>query len=368
MAAMPAGHIVICFHDCATGGSELAAVRLAEAWVRRGRRVTLLIGAPDGDLLARTDLPHVLLDPPVHRSALSRLQLGPAMAARLPALGPDLVFLPGNFHFFLGAAIRKALPRLPVVAKISNPLIGAGVPAALARPLLGWATRGIDRFVAMSAGLARDAAALLPGRPVVHGPDPMWRRGRMVQARTQGPAPLAPLRLIGLGRLEPQKDWPLAIHTAALLAQTRPISLTIHGEGRDRAALERLVAKLGLAGTVSLPGFTADIDAALAAADLLLISSRYEGGPAVAAEALLCGVPFAATPCSDLLRGLAAAGGLGTLAQGHSPAALAQAVLQQAAAPPPAAAHIAATLAPLQEEAAADAYLAQFDAATGLTG
>jgi glycosyltransferase involved in cell wall biosynthesis len=66
--------------------------------------------------------------------------------------------------------------------------------------------------------------------------------------------------------------------------------LAIVGEGSARRALEAQIERLGLAGKVRLPGHVSPLDAELAAADALVLSSDYEGVPAVIAEALAAAV------------------------------------------------------------------------------
>lgn len=370
---MTARHILIPIHDFSAGGTEIIAFRLAEAWLRQGRRVTILAGARDGIMESRVPegAEVIVLEPQIRRSAVSRLRLGAPMGEAARRIAPDLVFIPGNFHFILARALRAALPGVPIAAKISNPLIPAGAPApvrAAAAFVLRRLTVGISHLCAMSAGLEADCRALLPAIAVSTIHDPFLADEAPVIARSGFPGGDGALRLVGIGRLEPQKNWPLAIAATGLLSRRRPCSLVIHGEGAERARLEALVARAGLGDVVRLPGFCPDVDGALDAADLLLISSAYEGGPAVAVEALSRGVPFAATDCSHFLRTLADAPGVGSLARGAGAAALADAVERQAALPFPAATAIDAAVARSRLTPAVNAYLALFDALAARRG
>jgi len=365
---MAARHILIPIHDFSAGGTEIIAFRLAEAWLAQGRRVTVLAGASDGPMAARLPAGAQLevLDPAIRRSPVSRLRLGAPMAVAARRIAPDLVFIPGNFHFVLARAMRAAMPEVRVAAKISNPLIpaGASAPARSAAALiLRRLTVGIDHLCAMSAGLEADCHTLLPHIPVSTILDPFLGDDAPVLARTGSPG--SPLRLVGIGRLEPQKNWPLAIRAVQRFSADQPCSLVIHGEGAERARLEALVARLGLGAMVSLPGFCPDVDAALDAADLLVVSSAFEGGPAVAVEALSRGVPFAATDCSHFLRSLVATPGLGTLAGGSDADALATAIKVQARQPYPSAAAIAAAIVRSRLTPAVEGYLALFDRLVG---
>lgn len=298
-----AQHILIVFHDFSFGGTEVIALRLAEEWARLGRRVTIVCGTPEGPLRAAVPRGvHVeTLEPEIGRSLFSRLRLRRALRAAVARLRPDILFLPGNFHIVLAGAVR-GLPRRPkVVAKISNPLAPAAGPL---RALIGrafrWAARDVDWFAAMSTGLAEDVRRITgtANVSVIHDPNATEIAGGVPRPRS---TETGPLRLLAAGRLVRQKDFALAIRVAVHLSQMRDVDLTIVGEGPDRAGLETLARRLGIADRVHLPGHVASIGPALDRADLLLVTSRYEGGPAVAVEALERGVPVVATDCSHFL-------------------------------------------------------------------
>lgn len=360
---MTAHHILIPVHDFNAGGTEAIAFRLAGAWLKAGHRVTILAGASDGPMRQRVPVGadiH-LLEPERRRSLLSRLFLGRPMADAARRIAPDIIFIPGNFHFILAAAFKTALPRVPIVAKISNPLTAGTGP--LDRLGIAWWTRGIDLLAAMAPGLEVDARMLLPGRAVTTIHDPFLDDDEMeVIARAQPPSPARPLELLAIGRLEPQKDFRLAINVLAALRRRREARLTILGEGRERPAIEAHVRRHGLEEHVDMPGHVADITPYIDTADLLLISSRYEGGPAVAVEALARGLPFVATDCSHLLREMVAAQPeVGVLIGTRDAAALADAAQQVALRQPPSRAAIERTTGAHGLNAAATRYLMEFN-------
>lgn len=103
--------------------------------------------------------------------------------------------------------------------------------------------------------------------------------------------------IIGVGRLEPQKDFTTLIRAFALLRKRLPIRLLILGEGSERAPLASLVTELGLDDDVSMPGFVANPYAFVSRSAVFVLSSRWEGFGNVIVEAMALGTPVVSTDC-----------------------------------------------------------------------
>ena len=345
---MTARRILICLHDFHRGGTERIALGLARAWTDSARDVTILCGSIEGGLRDEVDprVRVVALEPPVRRGLFSRFRLARAMSARLESLRPDIIFLPGNFHAALANGLRAAT-REPIALKISNPPV-PDMP--LAGGVFRWLTRGVTGFAAMNQGLRREVQAMLPGRNVVALHDPVYIQPAPPGSRTGK-------RILWIGRLERQKDPLLAVD---VIAATKGLHLTMLGEGSLRAAVEQRIQALGLKDRVACHGHVAAIEPFLAEADVLMITSRYEGGPAVAVEALAQGLPVVSTDCSFLLHDLITGPEAGRIVASRDPAKLA-AALAQVLTQPSASEVLKALAAPFEPHACAKAYLDWFD-------
>lgn len=371
-ANVPARHILIPLHDFSAGGTELIAFRLAGRWMAAGRQVSILTGAEDGPLRPRVPdgVGVHILSPQLRRSMFSRLTLGRAMMPAARMIAPDAIFIPGNFHFILGAALRRALPHAAIVAKASNPLwrdSSVSLPDWLARRIVQFGARGIDRIVAMAPALQDDVARLVGRDRVGVIADPFLDGDDAPTLRSGTPArPGAPLRLLTVGRLEPQKDPLLAIAVLAALRDRKvDAHLTLIGGGSLESELRAEIARLGLGAAVDLAGYVADPAPYYADADLLLMSSRFEGVPAAIGEALMHDLAFVATDCSAWLTALARDHPtLGAVVSERSPAMLADAVLARAALPWPTGDAIERGIGEHRLDRAAAAYLELFDSLT----
>lgn len=116
----------------------------------------------------------------------------------------------------------------------------------------------------------------------------------------QAVAPGGALRVLVLGRLDAHQkglDLLLAQLVQATAAQLDGLQLCLVGDGPYRPQIEALLAAHpALARHVTLRPWMAAQEA-LAASDVLLLASRYEGVPLVMLEAMALGVPVV---CSDL--------------------------------------------------------------------
>jgi glycosyltransferase involved in cell wall biosynthesis len=133
--------------------------------------------------------------------------------------------------------------------------------------------------------------------------------------------------LVAVGRLTPQKGFDLLIDAFARIVGEFPDwRLIIWGEGPDRAALERQIARLGLAGAVQLPGTSASREAWVESAGVFVLSSRYEGFPNATAEAMGAGLPVIAFDCDYGPRDMIDDGETGLLVRPEDTEALAAAM------------------------------------------
>jgi len=97
--------------------------------------------------------------------------------------------------------------------------------------------------------------------------------------------------IISVGRLTEAKDYPNFLHALNQLTDNK-LRILIIGEGELRPELEKLVYELNLQSKVTLVGVRMDIQDFYSAADLFVLSSRWEGFGLVVAEAMgsLCSV------------------------------------------------------------------------------
>lgn len=98
-----------------------------------------------------------------------------------------------------------------------------------------------------------------------------------------------------LGRLEPVKGQSYLLECLALLRERQiDFRCVLIGEGPDRNTLARRIVELGLQDRVFLAGFQAQVPEWLAAVDVLVIPSRWEGLPMALLEAMALAKPVVA--------------------------------------------------------------------------
>jgi glycosyltransferase involved in cell wall biosynthesis len=97
------------------------------------------------------------------------------------------------------------------------------------------------------------------------------------------------------GRLAGVKNYALLFDAIAELSSGTPVHAWILGDGVERARLEQEVTKRRLGRLVKFLGFQHNPWRFIAAADVFVLTSTYEGFGNVLIEAMACGTPVVAT-------------------------------------------------------------------------
>ena len=200
---------------------------------------------------------------------------------------------------FIRPTVHDVKPALIVTVHNAPP--AGGRTSAIYRVLELIVARNADSVLCVSADLEdrmRASGARWVGRAVV--PAPLASPGPDVSAETRaairaefGAAPGQAI-VLAVGRLAAQKGFGLLLDAAARWddIQPRPL-LVVAGEGQLAAELESRAASLGL--PVRFVGHRSDVPALLAAADVFVLPSVWEGQALILQEALRAGAPIVAT-------------------------------------------------------------------------
>jgi glycosyltransferase involved in cell wall biosynthesis len=173
----------------------------------------------------------------------------------------------------------------------------------LAKITYPWA----DNVIAVSRGVAQDLRQIT-GLPlekfeVIYNPAVTTTLFEKSQEPLDHPwfAPGEPPVILGVGKLEAQKDFPTLIHAFAKVRKTQHARLVILGWGpdRNREELEALAQELGVDEDVSLLGYVNNPYAYMARSAVFALSSRWEGLPFVLVEAMALGIPVVSTDCES---------------------------------------------------------------------
>ncbi|TDC67511.1 glycosyltransferase family 1 protein [Actinomadura sp. GC306] len=207
--------------------------------------------------------------------------------------------------------LRLSRGRTPVVVTLHNAVITGGRTAAVYGVLERIVARGADRVLGVSPDLEermRSLGARSAGHAIVPAPAPKAPPGPAVRADLRaelgvGDRPL----VITVGRLADQKGLPTLLDAARDWAgRTPPPLVAIVGDGpladelRSRIDAEEL--------PVRLLGRRSDVPGLLAASDVAVVPSVWEGQPLIVQEILRAGLPLVATRVGGI-PGMVGAGG-----------------------------------------------------------
>ena len=275
------------------GGIGRHVASLAAGLTARGMRVTVCCPATTA---TRFDFDGLVVRPVEIPARPGLGDWSVASTLRRALRGTDVVHAHGLRAGLVAGFARPA--GVPLVITWHNPV----PPGRLARLAGRRVARCADLTLGASADLVAQAAAL-GARDVRPGPVGAPARGTPGRDRDAVRAEIgvpdgAPL-VLSVGRLEPQKDDHLLVDAAARWrARPVPPVVAIAGVGPDYL---RLTAHISAArARVLLLGQREDVADLLGAADVAVVTSRWEARQLFAQEALRAGVPLVSSAVGGL--------------------------------------------------------------------
>lgn len=288
------------------GGIERVTARLAHSFVNLGI---------DIDLISNADSPHLWRMPSETRiidMKARRLSMNlPEVVRYLRQESPSALLATDHYLNELGLVARFiAGVKTRVVVAEHNQLsktvqnatrLKHRLTPISARVLYPWA----DGIVAVSKGVAKDLAqtANLPLEDIQTIYNPVTSPEMFAQSKEPIDHPWFKSQeipvILGVGKLEAQKDFPNLIRAFSKVRQVKEARLVILGWGPDRPQLETLIKELGLQSDVDLLGYVQNPYAYMARSTVFVLSSAWEGLPTVLIEAMALGIPVVSTDCES---------------------------------------------------------------------
>lgn len=336
-AARPVRPVRILFHinDFGRGGTETALLAWINALDRRCFVPAVSVAYPTDDLdfwrghslppdvevhvLARSRWSHVLHQAQRHR------KLG-KFEKLVHKLSTHAAIRPLVARRFLELASRHDivcdfdLSLRRIAGRAGVPWIGVShysFAARLGNKSMGHRTRRIRQFeryaavAVLTPDMLREARGLFRGTEARAEELPNVIQIDSIRRRAEEPVPKpdSPF-IVSVARLdEGQKDHRTLLCAYAKARERLPGigQLLLIGEGPDRASLEALAKELGIHDAVRFLGFCSNPFPYIRAAEMLVLSSRYEGFGMVLGEAMALGTPVISADCPtgprDLLEG-----------------------------------------------------------------
>lgn len=341
----PTKPIAILLPTLACGGTERVVINLIKGLTARNVPLELVLARAEGDFLSdvptgvkvvdlKTDFGFNIRDK-------ANLKLISSLVNYFRSEKPDIV-LANLYTFNVLAAIAQKLSGIStnLILVEHNPIFNRDYkPGRLLTTLMSWFYPKVN-VVAVSNGVAQALESNLKLKPnsvkVIYNPVIDQRLRQLANAPIEHPwfQPHQPPVFLAVGRLHLQKNYPPLIQAFALLRQQRPAHLIILGDGEEiQKQLEALIEQLGIGADVCLAGYEANPYAYMSQADVVVLSSRWEGLPTVLIEAMACGCQLVSTDCPYGPQEILAGGKYGRLVPVDDVPALALAMQQAIDAP-----------------------------------
>lgn len=316
------------------GGAERVMLNIANGFVEQGYEVDLILLAKQGEYLQQIP-PHVRVVSFFNNSnflAMKSLLVGGFKYLRYlrnnnPVAVISTLSRTNVFSLFFGLLGRKKSKLIVREATTLN-----NTDSLILKLLIKWFYPLAYKIVCVSQGVKEDLLSIgVPGNKLVVINNPIDYDKIVQQANMKSRHPWIENKnepiIVAAGRLTRAKGFDVLIQAFSIVRQKFPAKLIILGEGELRGQLLDICSSLKIQEFVDLPGYVENPYSFLKAADVFVLSSRWEGFVNVLVEAMAVGTSVVATDChsspSEILKG----GQIGRLVAENNSQLLAQAIL-----------------------------------------
>jgi glycosyltransferase involved in cell wall biosynthesis len=303
------------FISCLSGGgAERVAVNIANAWIARGDKVTIITLAPvTEDFYA--------LDPHIQRIGLklsgrssssvsgiiANVRRIWCLRRELKSLKPDVFLGMETSASILAVLASWGMSCCVVVSeRIHPPMMPV---SAIWGRLRRWTYPHASVVLALTEESREWLIRNCPGSNVTVIPNavqfPLLDGDSCID-----PDQILPETrriILAVGRLAPQKGFDMLVKAFGQIASSRPDwDLVILGEGEERENLLSAIASMDLSNRIFLPGKAGNVSQWYKRAELFVLSSRFEGFPCTLIEAMAHSLAVVSFDCDtgprDIIR------------------------------------------------------------------
>ena len=297
-------HLAMYIRFLSGGGAERIFVNLMPEFIKRGVKVDLVMNMADGPYLSEVPKEVRIIDFKTKKILAGLPKLVSYLRQERPTTLLSFLHYP-NEMAILAKHLAFVDTRVVVSERNALSMHAGNEPssekwsAISARLLYPFA----DGIIAISQGVAQDLVNVTGISPkhikVIYNPTitpGIFEKSQQPIDHPTFQVEQLPV-VLGVGRLDPQKNFSTLIEAFAKVRQVKPCHLMILGRGREEKELKALIRKLDIEDDVVLPGFVNNPYPYIKKAGVLVLSSLWEGLANVLIEALALGTPVVSTNC-----------------------------------------------------------------------
>jgi glycosyltransferase involved in cell wall biosynthesis len=316
--------LTIVLHDLRGGGAEKMMVRLANQMAEDGDEVSMILITGGGENTSFLSSNVKLVELHCYRTLKAFWPLRRALKAEQP----DAILAALTHINVISAAACFTLgwlKRLSVSERNAFSLdkkVNSNKVMRVAYLIAPWIYRMLPRpVICVSQGVADDlvVSTVVRSIDVVTAPNPVITQETISAAKEPAQHPWLVKKetpvIIAIGRLSYQKGFDMLIDAFSQVNKQVDCRLIIFGDGELRSTLQSQVSSLGLSERISMPGYVINPLSELKAADVYVLSSRFEGSPNAIVEAMSVGTPVVAFDCPHGTREILQNGKVGALVE-----------------------------------------------------